>query len=177
MAQNTWDRRSFLRHTALLVLIITPALIGRCKAQQQSGETATILIIALGGGAGTIFLCFVVFFAIVWYLNRQHKNNLRASIPHPRTRTLSSFPHSQASDQHSLQYQQQNNVSLPSRAIYSASLSASDASINERAPEEYEPLSLLEATLHQGEAPPAYQEALKMKTVCVIDLPQQITSV
>ena len=32
-----------------------------------------------------------------------------------------------------------------------------------------EPVSLPEATLHRGEAPPAYAEAIKMKTVIIID--------
>ena len=32
-----------------------------------------------------------------------------------------------------------------------------------------EPVSLPEATLHQGEAPPAYTEAVKMKTVVIVD--------
>ena len=32
-----------------------------------------------------------------------------------------------------------------------------------------EPVSLPEATLHQGDAPPAYTEAIKMKTVIIVD--------
>ena len=36
-------------------------------------------------------------------------------------------------------------------------------------PQASEPVSLPEATLHQGDAPPAYAEAVKMKTVIVMD--------
>ena len=42
------------------------------------------------------------------------------------------------------------------------------ARTSQTAPQASEPVSLSEATLHHGEAPPAYMEAIKMKTVITI---------
>ena len=183
MALNTWNRWSFLRPTVLVWSVFT-TLIGICKAQQQSkAETATVLVIALAGGATIIFLCFVAFFATIWYFKRK-KNIQTVVLPttttqytqdhNLQTSTRSSFPQSQASDQRSLRYQLQSNVSPLSRVIYLASTPTSNVSneVLQTVPQASEPVSLPEATLHQGEAPPAYAEAVRMKTVCMIDLPQ-----
>ena len=46
---------------------------------------------------------------------------------------------------------------------------AGATSESQTVPQASEPVSLSEATLHQGDAPPAYAEAVKMKTVIVMD--------
>ena len=46
---------------------------------------------------------------------------------------------------------------------------AGSTSGSQTVPQASEPVSLPEATLHQGDAPPAYAEAVKMKTVIVMD--------
>ena len=49
----------------------------------------------------------------------------------------------------------------------------SGATTSQTVPQAYEPVSLPEATLHQGEAPPAYEEAIKMpKTTDTVDQDQ-----
>ena len=53
------------------------------------------------------------------------------------------------------------------------SLSPTEAAVAESSqstvPQVYEPVSLPEATLHHGEAPPDYEEAIKMKPPDTID--------
>ena len=181
MALNTWnrvDRWLFLRPATLVGITFT-SLFGRCKAQQEStnGSTTTLILI-IAAGVGLSCLLSMIIFAI-WYVKRKRKNTAMA-LPTTSTRyahniqTQLSFPQSQASDQSSLQYRLQSNVSPLSRVIYSASSPTSNVSneASQTVPQASEPVSLPEATLHQGEAPPGYAEAVKMKTICAIYLPQ-----
>ena len=60
-----------------------------------------------------------------------------------------------------------------SSPVQPRSLSPTEAAVAESSqstvPQAYEPVSLPEATLHHGEAPPDYEEAIKMKPPDTID--------
>ena len=57
----------------------------------------------------------------------------------------------------------------PPTVIASSTPPATPRTTSQTVPQSSEPVSLPEATLHQGDAPPAYAEAVKLKTVIVID--------
>ena len=65
---------------------------------------------------------------------------------------------------HSAEYYPQQRSTIPATSYEAESTSLQNV------PQASEPVSLPEATLHQGDAPPAYEEAIGMKTVGIADL-------
>ena len=136
---------------ASLVLILTT--LDCCEAQTDTPAISVVLpvvIVAVVGCIMFFIICACVCTIVCFTANRSTQSNLNA-------RTV----------QYTYSQQQRSQVVGPGRAYpvqgqrYPQSSAPYLAS--KTAPEP--PVSLPEATLHQGDAPPGYEEAIRMKTV------------
>ena len=126
----------------LSMWLIFVSLFGKCTAQGGSVGFA-IPLTSIIAGCSVFCLCFWICFAATCY-GQQQKNSNSPVLPPPNT----------AATQYSFNLQR-----------HQCDLDYPQSQTSERD-------SLPEATLHQGDAPPAYEEAIGMKTVShAVDLP------
>ena len=138
---STWnrpDRKLVINQVLLVCFIDFISLFGRCKAQTNESEVGafTLVIIVTVALCSFFCVCFWVLFAVC-YVHHRDKNTSR--IPLPSTPTQD--------------YDSTFNIQRPSG--YPQSQVYYDEPVS----------SLPEATLHQGDLPPPYDEAVRMKTV------------
>ena len=113
------------------------------KCRAQDGDIGfTVPLIVMLAGCSMFCFCFWICFTAICYSHQQKKNNIQV-LPPPNATTA----------QYTFNLQRQCDLDYP-QSKPSA------------------PVPLPEATLHQGDAPPAYEEAVGMKTVShAVDLP------
>ena len=154
-----------------LILLWLIVLFGGCEA--QSGLNPGLIVIATFMGLGGIFTitCICIVFCTACYQNCKKISRSRGNSTH-----IGSFTYShpyQASNQANSglsypAYQVQNGFNSSSTQEHYPSTTPTGAtsySTSHTIPSES--VSLPEATLHQGDAPPAYEEAVGMKTIDV----------
>ena len=142
---------------ANLVLILT-TFIGHCEAQSdQTGSTISfilpVVIVAVVGCVMFFIICACICTIVCFTANRSTQSNFNA-------RTVQ-YTHS------AQQQQQRSQVVGPGGSYPVQSQRYPQSSVpypaSNTVPET--PVSLPEATLHQGDAPPGYEEAIRMTTV------------
>lgn len=143
---------------ANLVLIILTTLVTSSEAQSSSGSFSVLIPIVAVSVVGCVFfiICICVCATICYATSRATQSNTN-------TRTVwqqrNQLPPGRPVPAGGLSYpvQRQRHSAQISRAPGQAYPSSNTV------PEE--PVSLPEATLHHGDAPPGYEEAIRMKTV------------
>ena len=121
----------------LLIWLIFMSLFGKCTA--QGGSVGFIIPLTLIiAGCSVFCFCFWICFAAICYGHQQKNGNNPAVLPPPNT-AATQYSFNLQRHQCDLQDYPQSQTS--------------------------EPVSLPEATLHQGDAPPGYEEAVGMKTI------------
>lgn len=120
----------------LLIWLTLVSLFGKCSAQ-DGGIGFTIPLIFMIAGCSLFCCCFWLCFTAICY-SQQQKNKNTAIFPPSNTATT------------------QYTFNLQRNQDYSKSQSEASESVSLHVPE---------ATLHQGDAPPAYDEAIGIKTV------------
>ena len=171
--------RNFSLSPVILVssLTILVSLVGKCEAQNTFFVTFTPIIIVAG-----IILCFCccVCCACICHAKQRVTNSSK----YPQSTEIS---YSTNTPYEGAEYPQthalQSYVPPSARVLYSAqgvttteqSLSSpqADHTAGDVVSRTAEPVSLPEATLHQGDAPPGYEEAIRMTTDNAQDEPQQ----
>ena len=141
--------------TASLVLIILTTLVTSSEAQSSSGSFSILIPIVAVSVVGCVFfiICICVCAAICYATSHATQSNTN-------TRTVwqqrNQLPPGRPVPAGGLSYpvQRQRHSAQISRAPYPSSNTVPK-----------EPVSLPEATLHHGDAPPGYEEAIRMKTV------------
>ena len=161
--------------TVTVLLFVLTYLFGRCEAQGSNGSTSAVAIYIIIIAVGVVCLCFCfwIAFTVNYYRYYQRKNTPRV----PQTTTTQhtfnlqrqpNYPQSQVIGPSSQRYPLQGYSSSSSTAIYPPPTT----NVHTAVPQASESVYLPEATLHQGDAPPAYEEAIRMKTVShVMTLP------
>ena len=154
--------------TLLLVFI---SLVGNCEAQSNVSFVAFVPFTVV------LFIAFVCLcFWICFIINRHKQRHITAS----RTTTTqytynaqrpnqATYPQSHAGG--GQPYPLQSYVSS-SRVLYPPPTGAG-YNTSQTIVSVPEPISLPEATLHQGDAPPGYEEAIRMTTINIEDQPKQ----
>ena len=168
--------RTFSSSPTILVslLIILISLVPKCEAQSSTFfVTFTPIIIV-----AVILFCFCccVCCACICHAKQRATNSSK----HPRSTEIS---YSTNAPYEGAEYPQshalQSYVPPSARVLYSAPEVNEQNSGSPRAnghdhdDVSSEPVPLPEATLHQGDAPPGYEEAIRMTAENVIDEPQQ----
>lgn len=143
------------KESLLSLLILFACAVVRCRAEVDSAmvigiSMPIVLFVTL---ASTICLCFWI---CMCELSRQYKRVTRSQTPQQN-------PHSHQSRLSSL------HVHTPSTTDVSPSSTDAHGNSSETTTHLSQSPRLLEITLHKGDAPPAYAEALTMKTVIIID--------
>ena len=145
---------------ANLVLILT-ALIGCCEAQSGGSGNSTFIIlpVVIVGVVGCIifFIICACVCAIVCFTAG------RSSQPNYNTRTVQYTYSAQQQQQRQVAGRLAAGGSYPVQSQRYPQSSSVPYPTSNTVPEE--PVSLPEATLHQGDAPPGYEEAIRMSTV------------
>ena len=127
----------------LPIWLIFVSLFGKCAAQGVSIDFVISLIVLILG-CGVLCCIFCICIASICY-GQQRKNSNNPVLPLPNT---SATQHSFNLQKHQCDLQDYPQSQTSERD------------------------SLPEATLHQGDAPPVYEEAVRMKTVShAVDLP------
>ena len=149
------------------LLAIFISLIGKCEAQNAFIVTITPIIIVAG-----IILCFC--FCVCCACICHAKQRVTNASKHSQSTEISYNTHApyEGADypqRHSLQ----GYVPPSARVLYSAQdeNEQNSSQANTSTVATSEPVPLPEATLHQGDAPPGYEEALRM--TIMVDEPQQ----
>lgn len=148
----------------LSLLLIIISLVGKCEAQSAFIVTLTPIVIVV-----SIIVCFCccVCCACICHA-KQRKTN---SSKYPQSTEISYSTHApyQGAD-YRVSHTLQGYVPPSARVLYSAQ------DTNEQNPlqtsvivEASEPIPLPEATLHHGDAPPGYDEAIRMTADTDID--------
>lgn len=144
---------------SLLTVLIT--LVGKCEAQNAFTVTLTPIIVIVG-----IILCFCccVCCACICHAKQRVTNSSK----YPQSTEIS---YSTNTPYEGAEYPQshtlQGYIPPSSRVLYSAQDPNDQNSSQANTPAEAtnsEPVSLPEAMLHQGDAPPGYEEAIRMTT-------------
>ena len=168
-----------------LLFILIPLIIGRCQALDERHVAVNISLPAIVFCIAIIIMCtcFWVCCCRMLFQRKQHYHRIR---PHPAltAQHYSTYgPHTPShygTDMQSYPVQRSyippENIPPPAATVSRVqprSLSPTEAAVAESSqstvPQAYEPVSLPEATLHHGEAPPDYEEAIKMKPPDTID--------
>ena len=166
MIWNSLRRKSVNISQTVLIWLTFISLFGRCNAQ-ESGIDFVLIPIA------TVVVVFTLlalwFSAIICYVKQRSQGVNISPVPSATDAIEHTFnlqiTQNRASGPCSQQYQLQNNVSPSARVLYPGPpMNMTTNGLT------FEPVFLPEVTLHQGEAPPTYEEAIRMKTV---DLLQQ----
>ena len=169
---NAWNRLDLwsVINSAIPVCLIFISLFGRCKAQESSLAIPIAVFVA---GLSFLCCCFWILFVIICSAYQKSKNI--PTVP-PTTTTVnlqgqSNYPQSHASGPRGQQNRLQSYTSPSTRVLYSLPTTAVGyTGASQTVPQSSEPVSLPEATLHQGDDPPGYEEAVRMKTVSIEDL-------
>lgn len=146
--------------TANLVLIILTTLATSCEAQSSSGAglsfSVLIPVVAVSVVGCVFFIICICVCATICYAT-SHATHSQSRIT---TQTVwqqrNQLPPGRPVPAGGLSYpvQRQRHSAQISRAPYPSSNTVPE-----------EPVSLPEATLHHGDAPPGYEEAIRMKTI------------
>ena len=159
--KNTLTHSNLRRDSLLALLSLFLLNIGICQAQSSSGISIAIpLPITLAFFACA---CFCICFCIQLAKQRQRQDyGAPANVQYapyvynpPRTQQI--YP--------GQGYAPLSTVTVPS----GLPLAPPGPGATQSQTATSEPVSLPEATLHQGDAPPAYEEAVRMKTVDIAD--------
>ena len=151
----------------LLIFILISALSGICKAQDGNTIVAIALPITVFFVTGFFAFCILTITIISYCKAKKLSTPQIATTQH--IFNLQGQPinsPSQTNGSNSQRYPLQNYSSSSSRVLH---LSPS-TNVSQTVPQASEPASLPEATLHQGDAPPGYEEAIGMETVIIKDL-------
>lgn len=167
----------------LSLSLISVLLVGRCQA--QAGIDVRAVNISLPAIVFCIAItimcsCFWVCFCRMLLQRKRHYHRIRPS--HPSTIQHSIYSPGHQSPSHygtggtpvqrsyppptELPGVTPSSTSRPYTHIsppFSSPMEAPTSSESTAPPQPYEPVALPEATLHHGEAPPDYEEAIKMK--------------
>ena len=168
------DSSSVVSPTLLIFILIS--LFERCEAQ---GDDVVFAIPVIVVAVVIIFLCcgFWITFIINCYRHQKKKNvRFQQSAVTQHIFNIQRQPNYeqslQVNDGSSQSYPFQNYSSALSTVIPPPLTTTNVFTVSaQTVPQASEPVSLPEATLHQREAPPDYEEAIRMKTVShAIDL-------
>ena len=154
-----------------LILLFLSFSAGRCTAQEtSSSDTAFIIGVSL---PITLFVLAVIAICVCFWGCYLRVSMLARQPQRPRYVHNYQRPHQAVHPQSQATSNGQPNstatVITPPSTNLNLPPTGSDSSTSQTVPQASESTSLLEATLHQGDAPPAYAEAIRMKTVVVID--------
>ena len=156
--------RKFSPRPVILVSLLTIliSLMGKCEAQNAFTVTLTPIIIVVG-----IILCFCCCVCCACVCHAKQRVTNSSKYPQSTEVSYSTNTPYEGADypqSHTLQ----SYVPPSSRVLYSAQDPNNDQNASQaNTPAEVadsEPVSLPEATLHQGDAPPGYEEAIRMMT-------------
>ena len=153
-----------------LILLLFLSLSRTCTAQ----ETDNIAII-IGVSIPITLIVLAEIVVCVCYYGRYFHSSMPASrtqrpqYVHDSQRSNTSIVYPQYQSRNNRQPYSSRTTTPPSTSLNFPPIGGGPiARISQTAPQASEPVSLPEATLHHGEAPPAYTEAIKMKTVITI---------
>ena len=171
MTDSSRFSRNFSPSPVILVslLIILILLVGKCEAQNTFFVTFTPIIIVAG-----IIFCFCCCICCACICHAKQRVTNSSKYPQATEVSYSTNTPYEGADypqNHTLQ----SYVPPSARVLYSA-YDVNEQNSSPQANAEAvssEPVSLPEAALHQGDAPPGYEEAIRMTTDNVIDEPQQ----
>ena len=157
------------RISSLTLLLLLTCLTGRCRAEVDTNMIIGICIPAVLFAVATTIIC-VCFWICYCNVSKQY-NGRRPTERLPSLNETTYCPESQSAIARSYQIHPVQNYASPSPTALSHTPTDSVASsgTSECLLPPTEPASLPDATLHKGEAPPAYAEAIKLATVIVID--------
>ena len=138
--------------TSLFLLLTT--LVGSCEAQQADSSINTFIILPVTIVAIVVCLVFIfcacVCAIICCSANRSSQSRTVQYTHNAQRQRVQVAGGSYPAQSH------QSSVPYPT---------SSTGYTSQTVPQAPEPVSLPEATLHQGDAPPGYEEAIRMKTV------------
>ena len=150
---------SATRSPYLLPVVIFTSFIGNCKAQTNDNDTSVQAVIFVVI-ASTMCLIFWACYACMCY-SRQKCTASTTRLP---TVYYSSNTH-QSNSYSTNECEQPRSVQREFCQTGVTSRYCEHTRIGNHGPAIIEAVSLPEATLHEGEAPPAYEEAIRMQTV------------
>ena len=170
-------RLNLRRADSLLILLSLSILhVGTCQAQDNFGPGPEFYALPFGlfFGIGAIMCCCfwtIVCTCFCFQYRAQRLNNPQRPQYGTVTQPYSTQGHviSSITPGHPPPTQE----AYPGQAYVLSTVVAASippapgpGATSQTVPQASEPVSLPEATLHQGDAPPAYEEAVTMKTVC-----------
>ena len=156
------SRHCSLSCTGLVtVLFILIELTGRCAAQSNFVVTVVpIIFIASIIACSCCFVCCLCIFHAKTNASKYPQTTEISYNEQPSYHTHTAYPHSQL----------QGYVPPTARVLYppqeEQNTSQADAAASE-------PVPLPDAILHQGDAPPGYEEAVRMTAASNLDQPEQ----
>ena len=141
------------------LLLIFISLIGRCQAQTNFVITIVPIILIV-----SVILCFCCCVCVACLCNAKQRRSNATKLPSETTAQTINHPeqapyHSQPPYVHN---QLQDYVPPSTRVLYPPQEEQDSSQNVATAPPE--PVPLPDATLHEGDAPPGYEEALRMTT-------------
>ena len=143
----------------VLASFIFISLTGNCKAQESSHGVIIVPIIIVVVGLAFLCFCFCTLVAIAYYVRKKNKNNPEVSSINPQGQIR--YSQSQVNGAGNQQYRP-HSCSLPSSRIISLPPRTNRRIMSQTVPQSSEPVSVPEAILHQWEAPPTYEEAIRV---------------
>ena len=142
------------------LFLILAILIGKCEAQNSFNSSIITYVVIFVAVA--IFMCLLFWCCVgcmIYMCNRQQPTRtIQYTYNHQPQRGQGVYPQSQYPSGSQPYPGQTYNHPQSGYPAYSTPTSQPTAT-------ELQPVSLPEATLHQGDAPPGYEEAVRMRTV------------
>ena len=170
-------RRDFL--LKILSLLILLSLIERCQAQDDAGFVALPVSLFVVG-ATIMCACFWIILCSSFFYQRakRRRNNLATTQytynpqrPSPYGGVTQPYPvqgyvePSTTPDIPPPTQAYPGQAYVPPSTVAVPNIPSASGATSHTIPQASEPVSLPDATLHQGDAPPGYAEAIGMKTV------------
>lgn len=166
---NYYSKCSLLSpKTGLITLfIILFSLIGKCTAQTNFVVTIVPVILIVA-----VIVCFCCCVCIACICNASKRRDNASKFPAQASETNNNHEehHLQSPYSHN---QLQGYVPPTARVLYSAQGEQNSSQAETAMTEPLEPVALPDAILHEGDAPPGYEEALRMTSANPVDSAEQ----